>query len=77
MFIKVLVDFENLPKTMLSYVLSLNPAVPSHCQQRMIQQEMKRRAQLQFEQVSQTDSINEKGTSTSGQQKFDGDNTMM
>lgn len=46
MFIRVMVDFESLPKTILSYALSLNPGIPTHCQQQMIQQEMERRAQL-------------------------------
>jgi hypothetical protein len=62
MFIKVMVDFENLPKTILPYALSLNPGLPFHCQQQMIQQEMKRRAQVQMEEVSQTTSISDKGS---------------
>jgi hypothetical protein len=80
MYIKVMVDFENLPKTMLPYALSLNPGLPIHCQQRMIEQEIERRARLESEQVSQTNSTNNKGTtngnsSISNQQQFDADNT--
>jgi hypothetical protein len=47
MFIKVMVDFANVPKTMLPYALNLNPGLPTHIQQQMIQQEIERRAQLQ------------------------------
>jgi hypothetical protein len=45
MFIKVMVDFENMPKTILPYAISLNPGLPMHIQQWMIQQESERRAQ--------------------------------
>ncbi|CAF3686391.1 unnamed protein product [Rotaria sordida] len=47
MFIKVMVDFENLPKTMIPFAVGLNPGLPTYCQQRMIQQEIERRVQLQ------------------------------
>ncbi|CAF1037142.1 unnamed protein product [Rotaria sp. Silwood1] len=49
MFIKVMVDFGETLKTLLPYALSLNPGLPTHIQQAMIQQEMKRRAQLEPE----------------------------
>jgi len=45
MFIKIMVDFGDMPKTMLPYVLSLNPALPAHVQQMMIKQEQERRNQ--------------------------------
>jgi hypothetical protein len=45
MFIKIMVDFGDLPKTMLPYALSLNPGLPVHIQQSMIRQEMERRSQ--------------------------------
>ena len=45
MFIKIMVDFGDMPKTMLPYALSLNPALPSHIQQSMIKQEQERRNQ--------------------------------
>jgi hypothetical protein len=76
MYIKIMVDFANLPKTMLPYALSLNPGLPTHCQQQMIQQEIERRAQL-----LQTNSTSNNGTASnnllnSNQQQFDGDNTI-
>ena len=45
MFIKIMVDFGDLPKTMLPYALSLNPGLPMHIQQSMIRQETERRSQ--------------------------------
>jgi hypothetical protein len=45
MFIKVMVDFGDMSKTLLSYALSLNPGIPTTIQQAMIQEEEKRRAQ--------------------------------
>lgn len=45
MFIKVLVDFENIPKNRLLYILSLNPALPTHIQHRLIPRD--------FEKISQ------------------------
>ncbi|CAF3247011.1 unnamed protein product [Rotaria sp. Silwood2] len=45
MFIKIMVDFGEIPKTLLPYVLSLNPGLPTHVQQAMIKQEMERRSQ--------------------------------
>jgi hypothetical protein len=47
MFIKVMVDFGDMPKTLLPYALSLNPGLPMHVQQMMIKQEAERRAQQQ------------------------------
>jgi hypothetical protein len=44
-FIKIMVDFGEIPKTMLPYVLSLNPGLPVHIQQSMVKQEIERRAQ--------------------------------
>ncbi|CAF1431527.1 unnamed protein product [Rotaria sordida] len=45
MFIKVMVDFGDMPTTLLPYALSLNPGLPMHIQQLMIKQETERRAQ--------------------------------
>jgi TNF receptor-associated factor 2/TNF receptor-associated factor 3 len=45
MFIKVMVDFENIAKPILPYALGLNPGLPMHTQQLMIRKEMERRAQ--------------------------------
>ena len=44
-FIKVMVDFEDMSKTLLSYALSLNPGLPIHVQQEIIKEEMKRRGE--------------------------------
>ncbi|CAF1036255.1 unnamed protein product [Rotaria sp. Silwood1] len=46
MFIKIMVNFEETPKTLLPYALSLNPGLPMHIQQAMIKQEAERRTQL-------------------------------
>jgi len=56
MFIKIMVDFENMAKTMLPYALSLNPGLPMHTQQWMIQREMERRAQ-QLQSTTQRTSV--------------------
>ncbi len=45
MFIKVIVDFESMPKTILPYALSLDPGLPMHAQQWLIRQEIERRTQ--------------------------------
>ncbi|CAF4072732.1 unnamed protein product, partial [Rotaria sordida] len=46
MFIKIMVDFGDIHKTLLPYALSLNPGLPMHIQQAMIKQEAERRTQL-------------------------------
>ncbi|CAF3433187.1 unnamed protein product [Rotaria sp. Silwood1] len=51
MFIKVMVDFDDMAKTLLPYALSLNPGLPLHIQQLMIKQETERRAQQQSQQT--------------------------
>ncbi|CAF0859757.1 unnamed protein product [Adineta ricciae] len=51
MFIKVMVDFGDMPKTLLPYALSLNPGLPMHIQQLFIKQETDRRAQQQTQQT--------------------------
>ncbi|CAF2887847.1 unnamed protein product [Rotaria sp. Silwood2] len=45
MFIKIMVDFGELPKTLLPYALSLNPGLPAYIQQAMIKQEAEQRSQ--------------------------------
>ena len=42
MFIKVMVDFENLPKEIIPYALKLNPGLPMPAQQRLIVKEIER-----------------------------------
>ncbi|CAF0921903.1 unnamed protein product [Rotaria sordida] len=39
MFIKIMVDFGDIHKTLLPYAMSLNPGLPMHVQQAMIKQE--------------------------------------
>ncbi|CAF4555534.1 unnamed protein product, partial [Rotaria sp. Silwood2] len=58
MFIKVIVDFGDMPKTLLPYALSLNPGLPTNVQQLMIKQEIERRAQQQSQQTSCASSLN-------------------
>ncbi|CAM4888294.1 unnamed protein product [Rotaria socialis] len=50
MFIKVMVDFGDMPKTLLPYALSLNPGLPMHIQQLLIKQESERKALQQQHQ---------------------------
>lgn len=45
MFIKVTVDFDNIPKTVLSYAVTLNPALPTHAREKLIREEIERREQ--------------------------------
>lgn len=45
MFIKILVDFDGLPKTIMPFVLTLNPAIPTNIQHDIIKKEVERRAQ--------------------------------
>ena len=62
MFIKVMVDFGNIPKALLSYAVSLNPGLPSYVHHRMINEEVERRRQQQ--QQSLTSSTNHPMTTT-------------
>ena len=43
MFIKIMVDYEEMPKSVLGYALSLDPGLPMHVQQKMIKEECDRR----------------------------------
>jgi hypothetical protein len=45
MFIKIMVDFGDIPKTVLPYALALNPGLPTHVQQELIKEEVQRRNQ--------------------------------
>ncbi|CAF1077177.1 unnamed protein product [Rotaria sordida] len=53
MFIKIMVDFGEIHKTLLPYALSLNPGLPIHVQQAMIKQETERRIQSQSDEQLQ------------------------
>ena len=52
MFIKIMVNFSDMQKTLLLYALSLNPGLPMHAQQILIKQELERRTQQQSQQAS-------------------------
>ena len=52
MFIKIMVDFTDMPQTLLPYALSLNLGLPMHIQQILIKQELERRTQQQSQQAS-------------------------
>jgi hypothetical protein len=54
MFIKIMVDFGNAPKTVLPYILSLNPGLPLLIQQERIKREIEKRAQENPLNTSQT-----------------------
>lgn len=44
MLLKIFVDFEELPKNMITYVMSINPGIPTHIQYKMINEEIAKRA---------------------------------
>ena len=46
MFIKIMVDFRNMPRTVLPYAMSLNPALPTSIREAFIQQEIERQTQM-------------------------------
>jgi len=52
MFIRILVDFDDTPKTLLPFVMSLNPAFPITIQNELIKQESERRAQQERTSVT-------------------------
>ncbi|CAF3038258.1 unnamed protein product [Rotaria sp. Silwood2] len=54
MFIRIMVDFGDMHKTLLPYALSLNPGLPIHVQQAMIKKEAERRSQQQSGKQLQT-----------------------
>ena len=41
-FIKVMVDFGDMPKTLLPFALSLNPGLPTNIQQEIIKEEARK-----------------------------------
>ncbi|CAF2919744.1 unnamed protein product [Rotaria sp. Silwood2] len=45
MFIKIMIDFGNIPNPLLPYAFNLNPGLPTHIQQVMINREVERRSQ--------------------------------
>ncbi|CAF1554842.1 unnamed protein product [Didymodactylos carnosus] len=57
MFIKCIVNFNDFSTMMLPYLLSLNPGLPNHVQERMIENELQRRQQQQQNQSVITTTI--------------------
>ncbi len=47
LFLKILVDLTDMPKMILPYILTLNPGLPNHVQQILINQEKVKRQQQQ------------------------------
>ena len=58
MFIKVMIDFNDIPKTMLSYALSLNPGLSTPVQQLMVRQEIERQQQSSTPSITNPETIN-------------------
>ncbi|CAF1638743.1 unnamed protein product [Adineta ricciae] len=58
MFIRILIDFEKLPKTVLPYVMSLNPGLPPHTRQKLIKQEIQRQQRVPRAEGASTNSQN-------------------
>ena len=52
MFIQIVVDFQNLSRKVMHYGLRLNPALPVHFQQRLINEEIQRTGTERSEQPS-------------------------
>ncbi|CAF0983544.1 unnamed protein product [Didymodactylos carnosus] len=62
MFIKIMVDFSNLPKMLLPFALNLHPGLPTHVQQQMIEQESQRRQDSMVTITSSTSPTVSQGT---------------
>ena len=45
MFIKIIINFDEVSEAVLPYALSLNPGLPNYVQQQLIRQEIERRSQ--------------------------------
>ncbi len=54
MFIKVMIDFDDMCKTILPYALSLNPGLTNEIQQAMIRKELEKQQQQQISNSSMT-----------------------
>lgn len=65
MFIRVMVDFENLPKALIPYALTLDPGMPIQYQQKMVQAEIERRAPSEAKATSQTNTTDRQDISQS------------
>ncbi|CAF4872354.1 unnamed protein product [Rotaria sp. Silwood1] len=54
MFIKAMVDFSELPKSLVPYILTLNPGLPIPIQQESIRRELEKRAQEKLRSITET-----------------------
>ncbi|CAF4852707.1 unnamed protein product [Rotaria sp. Silwood1] len=54
MFIKAMVDFSELPKLLVPYILTLNPGLPIPIQQESIRRELEKRAQEKLRSITET-----------------------
>ncbi|CAF3805905.1 unnamed protein product [Rotaria sp. Silwood1] len=57
MFIKIMLDFNDIPNISLPIAMSLNPGLPIHVQHMMIEQEMKQRSEQQSQYSNETKEI--------------------
>jgi hypothetical protein len=57
MIIKVIVDFGNMPKTILPFTLGINPGLPITIQHDLIKREVEKRAQADVSNTSQTTTL--------------------
>ncbi|CAF4850165.1 unnamed protein product [Rotaria sp. Silwood1] len=64
MFIKVIVDFGELPKSLVPYTLSLNPGLPILIQQEWIRREFEKRAQEKLVNTTETSTFSNQNVRT-------------
>jgi hypothetical protein len=57
MFIKVMVDFGDMPKTLLPYALGLNPGLPTYIQQAMIEEEARRQEEKRLQELAEANEL--------------------
>jgi hypothetical protein len=57
MFIKIMVDFDDIPETLLLYALSLNPGLPIYVQQAKIKEEAKRRDEKGLQELTELNKL--------------------
>ncbi|CAF1034674.1 unnamed protein product [Adineta ricciae] len=55
LYLKIIIGFNDMPKTLLPYMLTLNPALPNYVQENLIQQET---IKLQQQQEQQSNAVN-------------------
>jgi hypothetical protein len=57
MFIKVMIDVDDIPETLWPYALGLNPGLPTHVQQAMIKEEAKRKAEQELQELTEANEL--------------------